>query len=55
MAKRCEECDECICIGGGDFICEKEMPPVIVIDEYQPSSKYLWCKKKGGRENGNRT
>jgi len=42
--KSCQECDECVYIGEGDFICVKYDLPVIVLEEFSdPTEYYRWC------------
>ena len=43
--RSCELCDECIPIGEGDHLCTLEEPKVI-IENYQPTAEYYWCKGK---------
>ncbi|MDD4188140.1 MAG: hypothetical protein PHX04_05245 [Bacilli bacterium] len=42
----CFNCDNCLYIGEGDYICEAMEKPVIVITEYQPYKYFNFCKKK---------
>jgi hypothetical protein len=42
----CEGCSHCLPIGGGDYICEKNGVPVIVLSEYAPAEDYLCCRRK---------
>lgn len=45
---RCDPglCDNCIYIGEGDFICDRDDIPFLVVDEWEPTDKYLSCKRK---------
>ena len=43
---RCENCDECVYIGEGDFACMKSIPKIILTDFSEPTSDYKWCKKR---------
>lgn len=42
----CETCCHCIPIGEGDHICDETDIPELVIEEYAPGEKYLWCGGK---------
>lgn len=41
--KRCEECNNCLPIGGGDHVCDKTKK--LVIEEYIPTDDYGRCQK----------
>lgn len=49
----CERCDEFVPIGEGDHICEADMPPKMILLEYQPTDEYGWCKGKYFKEAAN--
>lgn len=40
-----ESCDNCICIGDGDFICDydEDEPPVMVVSDYEPTVDFGKC------------
>lgn len=40
----CEECEFCIPIGDGDFLCEEL--GVIIARDYLPTEEYQVCKKE---------
>lgn len=42
----CETCCHCIPIGEGDHICDETDIPELVIEDYTPGEKYLWCGGK---------
>ncbi len=42
----CFDCDNCLYIGEGDYICEDFEEPLIVITGHQPYKKFNYCKKK---------
>jgi len=46
-----EECDECIYIGEGDFVCCKDNRNTTVLEDFIPTVDYMWCRRE--RENGN--
>lgn len=39
---QCDLCINCIPIGCGDHTCDAEEPR-IVLDEFMPTSDYMWC------------
>lgn len=52
MKKKCtEECENCIYIGEGDFICDEAL--VLVVDDWVRCNEYcvLKDKKKQGEKN----
>lgn len=36
-------CDHCMYICEGDFICNEQVEPVMVIADWTPTEDYLWC------------
>lgn len=49
-ACECEKCSEFTPIGEGDHICSADMPPKMILLEYQPTDEYGWCKGKHFKE-----
>lgn len=47
----CETCKHYCSIRDGDYICDKTGIPILVIEDYMPGEKYLWC---GGRHHQRR-
>ena len=45
-------CSHCEYIGEGDFICDKSPTHLVVVTDWLPTPKYMWCRKKGGNKNG---
>lgn len=43
--KTCHNCDDCVYIGEGDFICDK-CNPFIVMEDFVPNEYYMACKNK---------
>lgn len=41
--KRCEDCDECVYICEGDFVCLKGEPKIILVDFSTQTDDYGWC------------
>lgn len=41
--KICYNCDHCIYIGEGDYICDADYEPKIVMEEHEPNDNYYWC------------
>ena len=41
--KICVSCSHCIYIGEGDYICDAEATPVLVMEEHCPNDNYWWC------------
>lgn len=39
----CEKCENCTAIGEGDFICIAEAEPKMVISDFTPTDRYMWC------------
>lgn len=55
--KQCENCDNLICIGEGDFICyevcdDDGAPLIMPISDYEPTHEYLMCHGKCYLEKG---
>lgn len=44
--KRCEDCDECVYICEGDFICTKGEPHIILTDFSTQTEYYGWCRRR---------
>ncbi|WP_315069668.1 hypothetical protein [uncultured Clostridium sp.] len=45
--KKCENCDDCVYIGEGDYICIKGDEPGVVIEEFIiATDEYGSCKNK---------
>lgn len=40
--KICNNCDHCIYIGEGDFICDKD-EPVLIEEDFTPTEDYYKC------------
>lgn len=43
--KRCENCNGCVRISDGKYICE-DAENVVVISDYKRTDEYMRCKKK---------
>lgn len=41
--KVCVNCDHCIYIGEGDYICDADDKPIIVMEDHCPNDNYLCC------------
>lgn len=41
--KICITCDHCIYIGEGDYICDADDNPIIVMEEFSPNDNYWHC------------
>lgn len=41
----CIKCEHCNCVADGYYLCMKDAIPITVIDNYQPSKNYAYCKK----------
>ena len=39
-------CDHCMYIGEGDFICDMEEEPVLVVESWEPTDAYMMCEAK---------
>ena len=37
-------CDECVYIGDGDFLCDRNQ--TIVVADWQPTRDYMACKRR---------
>lgn len=45
--KTCDEqCEHFSYVGEGDSVCMKEMPPVLVMDDWTPTDDFFWCGGK---------
>lgn len=40
-----EDCEHCIYIGEGDFVCDKNDDYVTIIEDFIPTDDYLRCKE----------
>lgn len=40
----CHNCEHCIYIGEGDYICDENNE--IVIEDWMPTDDYFWCNGK---------
>jgi len=38
-----EECEHCLYIGEGDFVCDKDEDYTTVIEDFEPTDDYLRC------------
>lgn len=38
-------CEHCLYICEGDFICDKNEEPVLVIEDWEPTEDFMWCDK----------
>lgn len=43
-----EQCEHFCYIGEGDTMCDKTIPPKIILDDWTPTDDYFWCM--GGHE-----
>ena len=45
--KKCtpEECEHCLYIGEGDFVCDLNDDYKIVIEDFEPTEDYLICEE----------
>lgn len=41
--KICYNCGHCIYIGEGDYICDSDNEPIIVMEEHIPNENYYCC------------
>lgn len=41
--KTCENCINCIYIGEGDFICDVDSPPKVILTDFTPTDEYWYC------------
>lgn len=39
----CNFCDHCIYIGEGDYICDVDSPPVLVMEDHTPNDNFWYC------------
>ncbi len=47
--RTCSDCDHCLPIGEGDFICD-EHPGSLVLEDYGPGEDFLICEGKDFEE-----
>ncbi len=47
--RMCETCANLLPIGDGDHICDASSP-VMVMEDYEPTDDYCWCKGKHWEE-----
>ena len=45
MCNDCKECDYLERVGDGYGMCTKEVIPIMVINNYEPTEHYLMCQK----------
>jgi hypothetical protein len=38
-----ETCENCIYIGEGDFMCDADDTPRIVLADFEPTEDFFWC------------
>lgn len=43
--KCCLNCEHCIYIGEGDFICDADDTPVLIMSDFSPEDDYNWCNE----------
>ncbi|MCI1990031.1 MAG: hypothetical protein LKJ59_01670 [Oscillospiraceae bacterium] len=44
-ARTCDDqCGDFCYIGEGDAICNREMPPKLVMDDWSPADDFFWCE-----------
>ena len=41
--KICLNCSHCIYIGEGDYICDADDTPIVVMEEHCPNDNYWYC------------
>lgn len=41
--KGCQNCDECVYIGEGDYACMKEEPKIVLTEHVIPTDDFGWC------------
>lgn len=41
--KMCENCVNCQYIGEGDFICDLDSPPCLVMSDFCPTEDFMYC------------
>ncbi len=41
--KICINCDHCIYVGEGDYICDADSKPILVMEEHCPNDNYWYC------------
>lgn len=44
--KDCFDCEECEYVGEGGYGCFKYSQPEIVIEDFVPTEKFMFCKDK---------
>lgn len=43
--KTCSDCEDCLYIGDGDYVCTKTQPARHVLSDFgTPEEYYIWCK-----------
>ena len=40
--KMCQDCEHCMYICEGDFICDMD-EPVLVMEDFEPTEDYMYC------------
>ena len=48
--KSCLNCEECIYIGDGDYICSVDYEHIVIAD-YEPTEKFNYCKGRRFKKN----
>lgn len=43
-AKMCQNCEHCIYLCEGDFICDMD-EPILVIEDFEPTEDYCCCNE----------
>lgn len=41
--KICNNCSHCIYVGEGDYICDVDDMPIIVMEDHQPNENFICC------------
>jgi hypothetical protein len=41
--KYCQECDECLYFGEGDYACTLEEPKIVLTEHSVPTDDFGWC------------
>lgn len=39
----CHSCEHCIYIGEGDSICDADVEPRFILDDWEPTDDFWWC------------
>lgn len=46
MVNDCRKCEHFERVGDGYGMCTEETIPILVVDDYEPTDKYLQCQKR---------